>query len=369
MVYPSIPIYGLLVVFLGVLLLWRQIKPFLKRNLKGITCLILVFIVFFVAFLYGPNNLYSNRKIVEITINGLLLLFAYSVFNSSAIISNTAISQSLITTVIAFFVMGIQQYGFTPPDSFIDYEWYRYNSVLLRDEEISGVGYQSIGMNALYAFVFLLSQNKPKGNNIIVFLYYMVGVQLILSSGARQAIFGLIVIFIIYVLYYNESKNIIKRVSTVSLGLFFVYLGIRFVMDLDIGFIANSLNPERGDYLSATGREPIYLTAISIINEFPLFGVGLGGFSEYSAGAYPHNFILEIITETGLVGLLLLTIIIIVYFKSSNISLKHKTANGTFFFIILACLFIRALFSSDLTESIGLFSGILALNNTYLMQK
>jgi len=260
-------------------------------------------------------------------------------------------------------VIGIQEFGFSRPISFLDYEWYRYNSVLFSDQDTTGISYQSLGMNGLYAFTFLLSQNRNlrKRSNFLVILFYIVCIHLVLSSGARQAIFGMLAIFILHFFYYRKATSNLKRIVFILFGAVIVFSLINFILDLDISFLSRSLSPEDGDYLNATGRGSIYLTAINIIKDYPIFGVGLGGFPEFGKDLYPHNFILEILTETGFLGLIVLSTIIIIYFKTFKISLKHETANGTFFFLILACLVIRAFFSSDLTESIGVISGVFAL--------
>jgi O-antigen ligase len=257
--------------------------------------------------------------------------------------------------------------------SFIDYEWFRVNSLLSRNQEISGINYQFTGMNSLLAFVFLLSQSSTKSKhfNLFKILFYVTCFQLILTSGARQAIFGLIAVISLYTFYFSGTGGGLKKSGSIVLGLLIVFFIVKYIKDLDISFLTKSLNPDGGNYISATGREPIYFTSFRIISENLFFGVGLGGFAEYGISLYPHNIILEILTESGLVGMFILLIVVLYFFNTSKLSIKHQTNNGTYFFLILACLFIRAFFSSDLTESIGLFSGVFALayNRRYLQRK
>lgn len=52
-------------------------------------------------------------------------------------------------------------------------------------------------------------------------------------------------------------------------------------------------------------RLQMYSEAVQLFLKQPLFGAGLGSFEHYGSYPYPHNLVLEIAAEMGLVGLLL----------------------------------------------------------------
>lgn len=59
-------------------------------------------------------------------------------------------------------------------------------------------------------------------------------------------------------------------------------------------------------YLS--GRDTLFWDGIGMWLDHPVMGAGLGRFSEFSAMAYPHNFFVELLAETGIIGFALLLV-------------------------------------------------------------
>jgi O-antigen ligase len=59
-------------------------------------------------------------------------------------------------------------------------------------------------------------------------------------------------------------------------------------------------------------RWDLFATALRMATESPLVGYGYGGFDAATGMGYPHNLFLEALTESGLVGLVLLTIAILI---------------------------------------------------------
>ncbi|MBL8665985.1 MAG: O-antigen ligase family protein [Rhodospirillales bacterium] len=72
----------------------------------------------------------------------------------------------------------------------------------------------------------------------------------------------------------------------------------RYVSDRYINRVFGQL------YLS--GRDTLMKDGIQMWMDYPLMGAGLGRFSEYNALSYPHNFFIELLAETGVVGFAML---------------------------------------------------------------
>lgn len=362
-VYPSIPIYGLIVAAIGLVLLLKNIRTFIYKGKKSICFLIIVFFIFFIAYLYGPKHSYSNNKLIGLISNGLLFLFAYFVINTSHKFSNIAISQLLLLTTISYFVAAIESYGYGKPSGFFDYTWYRISSSHFSfDNKSDYISYQRVGMNALYGFAFFIAYNHERGGarRIFKFIFYATCLQLILLSGARQAIFGLAILLFLKISFFSEAHSYAKKTITIILGVTTLYLFVIFIDNLGIDFLSTVLD-RQGDIYSITGRGENFTRAFQIISKYPLWGLGLGGYSPENMSIYPHNIILEILCECGIIGLTALLIVTLMFFKNNKLSLRHMTANGTYLILILVCVFVRAFVSSDLTESIALFSGIFAM--------
>ena len=100
------------------------------------------------------------------------------------------------------------------------------------------------------------------------------------------------------------------------------------------------------------GRETLYLDAYTLGIEHPVFGAGLAAFPALGLGGYPHNFFLEIFSETGMFGLA--SILSIFFFFAVNIWKKLKAFDGasvSAFVLILAA----GQFSGDFYDSRGIF--------------
>lgn len=379
-VYPGIPLYGSILILLGLLLLSGNvaiflrngkktvllsgnIAIFLRNGKKSIFFLLLVISVFFVSYLYGPHHHYSNSKLLAIIIFGFLSLFIYSIINISKRFSSIAISQLLLLTTVSLYVASIESFGYKGPSSFFDYSWFRLTtSQFVTDYQISVIDYQAIGMNALYAFAFFIGSEKVSmnTNKFYRYLFYATCFQLILMSGARQAIFGLGLLVFVRIAIFSQVPSFSKRLVSILLGILILFIFVKFISSLNIDFLSTVLASD-GDLKSITGRADNILRAYSIIRENPFFGVGLGGYSPKNMSIYPHNVILEILSECGIIGLTALILVLVYFYKSNRYSIKLITTNGLYLIIILTALLIRAFVSSDLSESIALFSGIFAM--------
>ena len=106
-----------------------------------------------------------------------------------------------------------------------------------------------------------------------------------------------------------------------------------------------------------------YDKAVTIMSEYPLFGKGLGGYSNDGLISYPHNIFLEIINEMGFAGLLAIIIISSSAIRHNNLSLRSLNANGTYTILLLLALFIRVNASGDLSENIYFFSLLFSTEN------
>jgi O-antigen ligase len=112
------------------------------------------------------------------------------------------------------------------------------------------------------------------------------------------------------------------------------------------------------DFIKSGGvvvRITLWDIAIKMFLDNYIFGAGLGGFETnfYSTlGAqlhYPHNIILEVLSELGIIGFILFCIVfVLTLLKLKNYSIK--------IFILFLFSFYLALFSKDLSSNPFLFS-------------
>lgn len=358
-VYPAIPVYGTFLSLIGIYLVRDIFFDFIKKGKESLLYIVICFFVFTFYYLWGPQDSFASDKLLNIIENGMFTIFGYFLFCSSSKIDNVAISQTLLVSTMLMFGFVIEYYNFSPGALF-DYEWFRSQEYawMARNhfENSTLVSYQHIGMNVLFGLSIFLSKNKIDKKAFA--LYLIASAQLILSSGCRQAIMGLFLIVILKLIIFRDRS--LKHSTTqnifllIGLGWILIMASYQFLMSLNIDYINNTI--ERGD----NGRAILLAQGIQIFNENPLLGSGLGGFHSITGEVYPHNFIIEVLCECGIVGAFVFSVLVFSCFKRAKLSILYSTINNSYLFLIIAALSVRVLVSGDFKISIELFSAIFA---------
>lgn len=349
--YPFLPVYGILLNLIGIYLLRRYFNSFLSDCKKGIHYFLMVCVVFFIFYLIGDGSNYASSKMFNIVFHGSIMLFGYYVYLKSRNVNNFNLGYILILTSITYISFVINYYGFSV-GSIIDYEWFRQSSMAYDyvNEDNIILGYQQVGMVSLFGIGMVISNLKFNVKQAIALA--IIAFQIIMTSGARQAIFGFVIIIFLRFVFFNETRKSTKVISAI-IGFVVCSLFVYWILLHGGETAASTLS------FSESDRELIFIDVIRIFNMSPVFGVGLGGFASNTVIdniAWPHNFFLEILCETGIIGSALLFVIMLNYWIRNRVSLKLQTAHYSFFFLFVAVLFLRVMVSSDLGESIELFS-------------
>lgn len=362
MSYPSIPIYGLVLNFVGVLLMRNYFSSFLKERKASMRSMFLVILVFFMSYLFAEHTPYANDKMFQIFFHGSLMLWGYYVYAKSNKISSEHLCQLLLVTSIAFISFLIREYGLSV-GSIVDYNWLRtqletYSYV---NQEVTLIGYQSIGMASLFGYSLYLSKTHLEKRKTV--FYALIAFQIIMMSGARQSILGFLVLVFLRYAFFNNKKSISKIVYIV-VGALFTILLILIIAKTGSESIDAAI--ESG----GSGRDLIYIDTFRIISQNLMYGVGLGGFPLHTAMdvVWPHNFFLELLCEMGLIGTVALFLIVLIYMLNNRVSLRICTKTDNYYFLVLLALFIRVMISGDLTESIEIFSAVLAVSSIYKLR-
>jgi len=102
------------------------------------------------------------------------------------------------------------------------------------------------------------------------------------------------------------------------------------------------------------GRMEMYEQAFKLGQSNFLLGAGLSAFAGRGYGVYPHNLFLEIFSECGLVGLLLLTLVIY-SFISGIYYLKLTTPSVSTSLAAIILFLVASQFSGDIYDNRNLF--------------
>lgn len=353
--YPAIPIYGLFLNMIGLLLIGDLLIPLLKNQKQSLLFLLIVFSIFFSTYLYGAQTVECKQKLISIVQNGIIFYIAFFCLDKSKNFSHDKIALLLILVSILLFSYAETQYKLYPT-SILDFNWIRsglnYQSYVTQTTLL--ISYQEIGMDLTYSMAFILGCKKMPKNWLI---YIVVGTYLIIMSGARQSLLGFIVIFFIRMTLMSDKRSI-RRVLIYLVSFILLYAFYSILKALDINAVNRTL--EEGD----SERFIIWTMAFNLFINNPIWGAGLGGFPLYAIDyPWPHNLILEILCECGLYGGISLLVVTIGYLYHNKVSIKHVTLNNYYYFIFLLAFIVRVMVSSDLTQSIGLFSAIFAIAN------
>lgn len=249
--------------------------------------------------------------------------------------------------------------------------------------EVYGASYQGIsfviGMGLL---VIVTDTIYGHGSKYRLFFNYLTIVLLflgVLVAGGRGAFIG---IFIAIIMMLSNAGKIRLRGEKSSYNykkrLYYLFFVILFFLVLY--FLFNGIDSlvtlkrmtvffeEKGGGNSAEARVALYNYVLSGWLDSPIIGHGIGSFPVLYAGfddrLYPHNIVLEVLFESGSVGLFLF--LCLLFYRKFNqkkfLLLDKYIVLGAG---ILIMTFIASMFSGDITDnkfffmSLGFYAGMI----------
>tara|TARA_B100000214_G_scaffold141453_1_gene101127 strand:- start:6247 stop:7416 length:1170 start_codon:yes stop_codon:yes gene_type:complete len=204
--------------------------------------------------------------------------------------------------------------------------------------------------------LFFLKQKSLKNSILIIGLFV-----LSISTGSRGPILSLLLTAVIFFLL--NFQNIFFK----FIFIIFILTSFLFVFDsLNIQEIGKTERLVTKDNTSKNARLYFAFRSLELLSIYPT-GVGIGNWQEYSNKTkkyhllkhdYPHNLILEVFSELGLLGgiVLLLVLLKSIYFTFFRM-LRYSKENSIYnllFYLQLFLLF-NSMFSGDLNDSRFLF--------------
>ena len=140
----------------------------------------------------------------------------------------------------------------------------------------------------------------------------------LMMTGKRTLFIIPIAVLLIYVILFSKNNKFIK-LAGVGLGITIFIIGA-YVLVPSASLIIDRIVNSEGDVLS--GREVFWNYAIEMFRQNPLFGKGFLSFNDYAFyrgfryygerwNYQAHNVYIQLLAETGIVGFLLMTLLII----------------------------------------------------------
>lgn len=356
-----------LFLLLGIILLYKEIIKIVNNNSRPYLFISILLVLFTVYFLLGPSTDYANEKLLKLIVRCLIWITVFLVFSQSKELSSKKLSIAFLILSIFYISQSYQLYGIKP-HSFFDFSFFRnFCDIIGRNANNTlVVNYQTLGYLSLASSVFWIIDkdfwDKDKKDSLLLLL---ISFWLIAISGTRQTLFAFGIILILRLLMMRGSLVSFSNIAIgMSLALIF-FLLISFIGSEYFGQVF-STDANTGTRLHRDTTTPFRVMSIN-----PFWGVGFGAYPLYANKDYPHNFFLEILCELGVVGLLLITIIVVLFILSSKERnfVRYLSSNNSYMFLLVLLFFLRGQISGDLSDSVSficiLFSCCNSIENDY----
>ncbi|MFW6120093.1 MAG: O-antigen ligase family protein [Petrotogales bacterium] len=274
----------------------------------------------------------STRKIIQMVfIGGSSILIIKGLFND-----RSKIERFLIISVVIGIVFG-------------SYELLKIKHHLSVQPLGGEGGYQWLSLITYVAFVislvYMLHFNVIS-KKVSLFLILFILLFGMIKGGARQAVFAslfsILYLFYLYIFSGGLRKLNIKQFWIYTISGFFITCFIYLTFKTQLEILLNTRGANRifkflnltffGDIASISelsGRSVVFSDAWHIFMQKPILGCGFGAFRDYASTniwSHPHNVFLEVLSELGIIGLILFMIIIIpVLLKLLNVNLVKNS--------------------------------------------
>ncbi len=345
---PVIIIHFLLL-FLGIFYFWIK-----RTNSESIVFGKIFWISVFIGLamiaglIYSTDRSYGLSKVVFYFIFNLSMLFVSLFFKNNF----NKIENLLIFAFLIGLILGIFSYFISLKYIYFKFERFSpstsVNPIFLA---------RSLGISCLSSLV-LLKKYKNTLLKIFVLLAFPILMMPMIWSGSRAPIIGVILsLFLFYIL--QPSEPIYRKIIITSAsGVIVVFLMFQFG-----GQIVERLITPVAQDTSTAFRFLAWFQAIFDFFRSPIFGIGTGSFfldNPILPLIYPHNLILELASENGIVGLILIVTFLYLPIKYSISNIKYfgkvQLERYQQLSIIIFCIYIYSLWNS-------MFSGDIALNS------
>ncbi|MRH99165.1 hypothetical protein GH721_01350 [Kriegella sp. EG-1] len=321
------------ITYMGSILYILTWLPLLKSNfhLKPLKKYIIPLLLLTLAGILSTaiNNIYAetiqntyNQRFLTLVI--LMILIANQLYNDPKLISK--VLSVYIASIILLYPLVLLGVG----TEFVG------GRLKLFGENPNG-----LGVKVVLAFLIItarLINNKFTLKKFILnIVFALIMLNLIMMTGSRGALASVFLGIACLIFYMKTS---IWRKATFAIGgiVFSVFL-FNYIMSVNPDF-SNRIERtiDKGD----TGREELWSTAWLIIQDNPVFGVGIAGavpemFHYTGRMMYPHNVFLYILMTTGIIGLIFFLMFILALARNlyKNFKINNEIVYLVMYVIVL----------------------------------
>ena len=363
--YPSIGGKVAFVIGFAILVLFTDFRKTLYSLRTPFLYFVWIALVLYLFYLSGPQTEYCTGKLIDTIIFGIVLLILYYYLINSRSVDWFHIGQLGVLSALVCLSACILVSPYVKPDSVLDVGAMRLAYAM--DKNIFQIR-NVLGGMALLGFVLLYASSADRflsRLSLVDFCIYLVSALFILNwGGARLPLVTAIVVVVTIFLARPLYRKRYGLLTGLVIGLSILVLA--YGLSQQYRFITGVMDPSRS-FTSRVNRDTNWEAGYRRFIEKPIFGHGLGGYyiegySYPGSGTYAHNLGLELLSETGVVGILLILAPLLLWRNTiRRVSFLTRTQNGSAVFPLLLMLFLQAMISFDLPANIGLFSMIGAI--------
>lgn len=159
-----------------------------------------------------------------------------------------------------------------------------------------------IGSTIIIIAVFYKDLTIKYSSSLIIFFIFLLTLMQ-LSTLSKGPLLGLIFTIAFYIFTIHSKDKFFRNIFTLTIILF-VILGTMHFFGLSERYFLNPFEDISDGSYGTRFRH--YINSFHAFSLSPIIGIGIGDFALYGEGfIYPHNIFLEIISELGIIGLLI----------------------------------------------------------------
>lgn len=320
---------------------------------KAATLFLLLTVSLIVGLLYTQSREYGFDKVLR-----FIFLTGWSFFGASLLISDFfSLRRFSWAIVIISMIMAIDASLSYPGVGQINFVT-AFGSNYIALARTTGLGF-------LTTVGFLLPTERRLLMRVFLWVIGTLQLWAALIAGTRGPVLALILSIFLFFAFSVQNFKIDRfalRLSSIGLPIIVVLTVMARKFFATLVYRLEILITEVGP--SGLTRLSLYQAALDLWAKSPIWGNGTGQFGIAVLGQdvrnYPHNIILELGAENGLIGVLIFVLLIVVAFSKGFISLYNGRgiAKTVARYLIVACCFtlFNAMVSGDINDNRMLFS-------------
>ena len=177
----------------------------------------------------------------------------------------------------------------------------------------------------------------------------------LLAAGSRGPVLAFVAGLIVLIALVAASGRARRQLAIVGAVLLAAAIIVPLVVPgSSIGRSLSTIVGSAGG-LSSNGRSGLWALAFSTFGSHPLLGIGTGGFAALNPETFPHNLLLEMAVEVGIIGLVAVASMIVIMGRRLLLAWRHTTGTErlevTLVFALFVSAIVNALFSGAIQDN------------------